>query len=85
MDQQTVLIQVQDIFRTVFEDSRMVITAETAPADIHNWDSLTHVLLISKIEKSFGVKFSLDDMLAFENVGDICKGIIGKKPFISQQ
>ncbi len=79
MDQQSVLLQVQDIFRTVFEDDRLVISTETTPADIHHWDSLTHVLLISKIEKFFGIKFSLDDMLAFENVGDICKGIIVKK------
>lgn len=79
MDQQSVLAQVQDIFRSVFEDDHLVISPETAPADIHHWDSLTHVLLISKIEKSFSLKFSLDDMLSFETVGDICKGIIGKK------
>ena len=67
--------ELQEIFRDVFENSTLEITAITAPSDIHEWDSLTHVLLLSKIEKKFGIKFSLDDMLSFENVGDITKAV----------
>ena len=80
MEQAEVFNRVQDIFREVFGMPDLQISSETAPADIHDWDSLNHVLLISKIEKQFAIKFSLDNMLAFENVGDICSGVLNKQP-----
>lgn len=75
MDKGEILNGIQAIFREVFENPVLLITEATAPADIHEWDSLTHVLLLSKIEKKFGIKFSLDDMLGFENAGDICSAV----------
>jgi acyl carrier protein len=78
MENGEILKEVQGVFREVFEKPALVINLATAPADIHEWDSLTHVLLLSKIEKKFSVKFSLDDMLSFENIGDICKSVSSK-------
>ena len=75
MENDQILIEIQEIFREVFENPALLITEVTAPADIHEWDSLTHVLILSKIEKKFEIKFSLDDMLSFENTGDICKAV----------
>jgi acyl carrier protein len=78
MEKEAILKDIQEIFREVFENSGLIVTPDTKPADIHEWDSLTHVLLLSKIEKKFGVKFSLDDMLKFENIGDICNSVSRK-------
>lgn len=78
MENGEILNEVQSIYREVFENPSLVITNSMVPADIHEWDSLTHVLLISKIEKKFGIKFSLDDMLSFENIGDICNSVSRK-------
>ena len=75
MESGEILKEIQEIFREVFENPGLITTEVTAPADIHEWDSLTHVLLLSKIEKKFAIKFSLDDMLSFENTGDICKAV----------
>jgi acyl carrier protein len=75
MTSNEILKELEGIFRAVFENPTLAITEFTAPADIHEWDSLTHVLLLSKIEKKYGIKFSLDDMLSFENAGDICKAV----------
>jgi acyl carrier protein len=75
METGEILKEIQEIFKEVFENPALTITADTAPADIHEWDSLTHVLLLSKIEKKFGIKFTLDDMLNFENTGDICNSV----------
>jgi acyl carrier protein len=75
MENGEILKEIQEIFKEVFENPSMIIMETTAPADIHEWDSLTHVLLLSKIEKKFGIKFSLDDMLIFENTGDICNSV----------
>jgi acyl carrier protein len=78
MENGEILKEVQLIFRDVFENPSLGISFESKPADIHEWDSLTHVLLLSKIEKKFAIKFSLDDMLSFENIGDICNSVSRK-------
>jgi acyl carrier protein len=78
METGEILKEIQEIFREVFRNPALTLTETSAPADIHEWDSLTHVLLLSKIEKKFGIKFSLDDMLSFENTGDICKAVMRK-------
>jgi len=78
MEKGEILKEVQEIFREVFENPALIVTQSSAPADIHEWDSLTHVLLLSKIEKKFSIKFSLDDMLSFENIGDICNSVSSK-------
>ena len=78
MENGDILKEVQPIFREVFENPALNVTFESKPSDIHEWDSLTHVLLLSKIEKKFSIKFSLDDMLSFENIGDICNSVSHK-------
>ena len=78
MDKTAILDELQAISREVFENSDLIISVNTAPADIHEWDSLTNVVLLSRTEKKFGIKFSLDDMLSFENMGDICETVSRK-------
>ena len=46
--------------------------------DIDNWDSLTHMLLISKIEEEFEIKFKLKELNNLNNVGNLVE-IINEK------
>ena len=39
--------------------------------DIEDWDSLTHITLISEVESAFGMKFSMKDVLEMKNVGEM--------------
>ena len=71
MDKQTILEQVTEIFRTVFDDDELVITRETTSADIEDWDSLEQINLLMAMEKKFGLKFKLDDVRGLANVGDL--------------
>ena len=43
-----------------------------------NWDSLTHMVLITTIEERFGVKFTLRDLNKMKNVSVLMQ-IIEKK------
>ncbi|MCD6069209.1 MAG: Acyl carrier protein [Bacteroidetes bacterium] len=67
------LQQLQEVFRNVFENSSLIITDATNAADIHGWDSLTHMHLLHRIEEQFRIRFSFNEVSAFENVGDIVK------------
>lgn len=43
--------------------------------DIRAWDSLNHIVLINKIEESFGISFELDEMLTMQSFGEICNAV----------
>ena len=58
------------IFSDVF-DEPITVTEATTSADIEDWDSLTHITLISEVEDSFGMKFSMKDVLGMKNVGEM--------------
>lgn len=67
-----------EIFRELFEDDEILLTPETTSDDIEDWDSLTHIQLISICEEEFGVKFSTAELLHLANVGDLAKVIESK-------
>ena len=69
MERTDVLSQVQEVFRTVLKNEALVLTDEMTAEDVPGWDSLTHVVLISEIEKHFGIRFSIREMLSWKTVG----------------
>ena len=57
MKRNEILKKTTEVFRDVFDDDNIVITEETTAADIEDWDSLTHITLVSEIEDTFDYKF----------------------------
>ena len=72
MNKETILMEIQEIFCTVFDDDSIVLSSSTTSDDIEDWDSLEQINLLVAIEKHFSVKFSLDDVHDLANVGAIC-------------
>ncbi len=60
---------VQDIFRDIFDEDDMVIEDKTSSDDIEDWDSLNHINLVSAIEKEFGIRFALGELMSLKDVG----------------
>jgi len=73
-----ILQEVASICRDVFNDANLVINSQSSANDIDAWDSMTNLFLIDQIEKKYGIKFSLDEILEAQNVGDLCT-IIDKR------
>jgi acyl carrier protein len=60
-----------DIFRMVFEDEDLQLTASTMAADVDGWDSVAHISLIFAVEEEFGFQFSSSELDTIQNVGDM--------------
>lgn len=71
MERDEIFKKVNEIFVDVFDDDSIVIGEETSAKDIEDWDSLTHITLISAVEEEFGIKFSMKDVLGMKNVGEM--------------
>lgn len=69
MERAEVFNRLNGIFRDVFDDDELVVTDETCADDVEDWDSLRHITLVSAVEKAFGMKFSMREVLEMENVG----------------
>lgn len=71
MNREEIFEKLNEIFREVFEDDSIVVTDSTSSADIEDWDSLTHITLISEVEDAFDIKFSMKDVIGMKNVGEM--------------
>ena len=71
MEDQEILTQLNTIFSTVLRKKDLALTPETSAADVPGWDSLSHMILIDSIEKHFKVKFKLNEIMNFKNIGDL--------------
>lgn len=59
------------VFRDVFKDNTIQITRNTTAADIDQWDSITHLELITATEEAFKIEISGFDVMGLKNVGDL--------------
>ena len=49
------------------------ITEELTPNDVKMWDSMNALILVSALESTFNVKFTLVEVMGVKCIGDITK------------
>lgn len=64
-----IIEELQEIFREVFDEEKLVLSRETTADDVEDWDSLTHLQLIMVIEQTFNIKFTTAQLKNMPNVG----------------
>ena len=74
-----ILEKMNDIFQTYFDDETIHLQESTTAADIDEWDSLAQVGLILIIERTFSLKFSMDEIDKLADVGEMVALIDAKR------
>lgn len=59
------------LFSEVLGVSKEDLTYVSSPKSISQWDSVTNLILISEIEKEYGVVISIEDVYTLKNLGDV--------------
>ncbi|MCK8520563.1 acyl carrier protein [Aquimarina sp. D1M17] len=75
MNREEILSKVTEAFVSVLEHSNFELSDETTANDVDGWESVTHMMIISEVEKKFNIKFKLMDLMNMNNVGDLLKTI----------
>ncbi|MCR5540343.1 MAG: acyl carrier protein [Ruminococcus sp.] len=78
MDAKELRKRLTEVFRDVFDDDSIVITADTTADDIEDWDSIEHITLIGAVEDEFGMKFKMGEVSGMNNVGEMMKIIAAR-------
>jgi len=69
----TVMENLEEIFRDVFDDEDILINVDMTANDIDEWDSLAQIRLILQIEKRFSLHFDASEIEKLENVGQMAE------------
>ena len=64
------------IFRDAFDDETIILNDNTTASDIEDWDSLMQITLVSEIEQTFHIRFSMKDVIEMKNVGEMVDKIV---------
>ena len=78
MREEEIYERLTEIFQDVFDDDDITISAKTTAEDIEDWDSLTHITLVSTVENEFGMHFTMGEVSTMKNVGEMV-GIIAAR------
>lgn len=76
MERKEILEKLNEIFIDVFDDMDLKISENITNEDIEDWDSLMHISLIVSIEKSFNVKFSIEEVTNMKSIARIIDNLI---------
>jgi acyl carrier protein len=71
-------MQLNRIFQESFNVTESQLSDEEKLWNFAEWDSLTHMFFITKLEECYGVELTGDDIANMQTVGDVKKIIISK-------
>lgn len=75
MNKEDVLIKVREAFVLVLEHENFELKDETTADDVDGWESITYMMIIGEIEKSFDIKFKLMALMSMDNIGDLIRAL----------
>ena len=77
MTKEAAEIKLTEIFKSIFPGAKQ-INEEMTAENTREWDSLKHIMLITRVETAFGIKFDLDEMLEMKTYRQILDTILKK-------
>jgi acyl carrier protein len=66
-----ILEELQPIFRDILDQPNLRITRGSNAANVEGWDSLAQINLVTTIEQEFDLRFTINELLDLNNVGEM--------------
>lgn len=68
----------RSVFTDVFENDRFEFSDALARDHVEGWDSLGHIRLIAATEEAFDLRFTIEEIESFTNVGRMIERIAAR-------
>ena len=74
----TILERLADVIRATLRQPGAAITRATTADDVDGWDSLTHSVLLMRIERAFAIRFDPAESGELDTVGALADLVAAK-------
>ncbi len=78
MERQAIVEKIRATLVSVLGHENFKISDDLTATDVEGWDSLTHMSIITALERDFGVKFKLREINKLKNLGSLIELISSK-------
>lgn len=78
MEREIIIKRTRSVIDTILKSPGFEWRDEMTAEDIKGWDSLSHMLIITEIEKEFGIRFKLKELNKMDNLGALITLIASK-------
>jgi len=78
MNRNEIRSQMKIIFISVLGHDNFEMTGDLSAKDVDGWDSLSHIMIITEIEKQFKIRFKLRELNKLNNLGNLMRLIMLK-------
>lgn len=69
IERDTVVRRLATVFQQTFDDPSLEIHDAMTAADVDDWDSLQHIVLVLAVEREFRIRLNPAEVGKLENVG----------------
>lgn len=66
-------MELNDLLKEAFNAQPASITDETRLMSFEEWDSMNHMLFITKLEEAYAIELTGDEIAMMQTVGDVKK------------
>lgn len=85
MNEAIIYQKLNQVFQNYFKNKDILLVPSTTADDIQDWDSFSHMELMTKVEEAFEIHIPFDEMMEFATVGDMAQFLIKAKKSIGAQ
>ena len=78
MERNEIITGIRKILIEVLKHENFEMKDDASAVDIDGWDSLSHMIIITEIEKAFNVKFKLKELNKLNNMGNLIELVNSK-------
>ncbi|MCM5528439.1 acyl carrier protein [Parasegetibacter sp. NRK P23] len=71
ISKEAILDKVSEVLKKLLDQPGLSVTTETTADQVEGWDSLTHMSIISEVERVFNIEFRFNEIMKMEKVGDM--------------
>lgn len=75
MDKQEVIARLTPVAQKVFENENLVLRDDMSAENVETWTSMSFMQFLTDIEREFGIKFKMMELLSLKNMGDVINAI----------
>lgn len=71
-------MKLNEVLKEAFDAKENQLTDDIKLTSYEDWDSMSHMVFITKLEESYGIELTGDEIAAMQTVGDIRKVLLSK-------